>query len=81
MLVAVSADGTCRSVAVLEQNETPGLGTNVLSEKFQAQFEGKTLKEMKLVKDGGKLDAITGATISSKAAIKAVRLGMEAGSK
>ena len=68
-------------VTVLEQNETPGLGTNVLSEKFQSQFKGKTLEEMKLKNDGGKLDAITGATISSKAAIKAVRKGMEAGSR
>ncbi len=79
MLVAISANGRCRSVSVLEQNETPGLGTNVLNEKFQTQFKGKTLEEMKLVKDGGKLDAITGATISSKAVIKAVRQGMEEG--
>lgn len=79
MLVAVSSDGRCRSVAILEQNETPGLGTNVTSEKFLAQFKGKTLDEMKLAKDGGKIDAITGATISSKAAVKAARNGMEAG--
>ena len=79
VLVAVDQNGYCQAVTVLEQNETPGLGTNVLSEKFQSQFKGKTLDKMKLSKDGGKLDAITGATISSKATIKAVRKGMEGG--
>ena len=81
MLVAVGPDGSCQAVTVLEQSETPGLGVNVTSEKFLTQFKGKTLNEMNLTKDGGKIDAITGATISSKAAVKAAREGMEGGCK
>lgn len=79
MLVAVNPDGSCQAVTVLEQSETPGLGVNVTGEMFLDQFKGKTFDEMKLTKDGGKIDAITGATISSKAAVKAAREGMEAG--
>ena len=45
---------------------------------FSKEFK---LEAVKLVKDGGQIDAITGATISSKAAVNAVRKGMEAGSK
>ncbi len=77
MLIAVGPDGKCKAVTVLEQNETPGLGTNITDEKFLSQFRGKTIKEIGLTKDGGEIDAITGATISSAAAVKTVRKGME----
>lgn len=79
MLIAVGPDGRCKAAAVLDQNETPGLGTNITDNKFLDQFKGKTLDEIRLTKDGGKIDAITGATISSEAAVKTVRKGMKMG--
>lgn len=81
MLVAVDPDGRCTAVTVLEQNETPGLGANVASDNFLAQFEGKKLEETALSRDGGTIDAVTGATISSRAAAEAVRQGMEMGTE
>ncbi len=79
MLIAVGPDGKCKAVAVLDQNETPGLGTNITDNKFLDQFKDKALDEINLTKDGGKIDAITGATISSAAAVKTVRKGMKMG--
>jgi electron transport complex protein RnfG len=57
--------------------ETPGLGLQVKDSKFKNQFNNKTYTELKLVKDGGSIQAITAATISSRAVVKGVREGIE----
>ena len=57
--------------------ETPGLGSKIIEPWFKKQFIGKKPKEILLKKDGGTLDAITGATISSRAVTNSVRLGIE----
>jgi electron transport complex protein RnfG len=44
---------------------------------FQEQFSGKTIDPVKLKKDSGKIDAITGATITSNAVVQAVRASHE----
>lgn len=56
---------------ILEQKETPGLGNKIVTEKWRSQFAGKETKEiLKVVKGGVKadneIDAVSGATISSK---------------
>ncbi len=56
---------------VLEQKETPGLGNKIVTDKWRSQFVGKDIeKPLKVVKGGAKandtIDAITGATISSR---------------
>ena len=57
--------------SVLEHKETPGLGDKMDKKKadWSKQFDGKNLTEFKLkvTKDGGDVDAITAATISSRA--------------
>lgn len=53
--------------------ETPGLGTKINELWFKHQFIGKKLVDMRLKKDGGNLDAITAATISSRAVVKGVK--------
>lgn len=58
-------------------SETPGLGAKVLDTDFQSQFEGMTYGDIALDKDGGSIDAITGATISSKAVVDGVRNDIE----
>jgi electron transport complex protein RnfG len=75
MLVAVKPDGSLIGYKVLAHNETPGLGDRTTQPKFRAQYAGKTVKEMFLTKDSpdGKIDAIAGVTISSRAITKAVR--------
>jgi electron transport complex protein RnfG len=62
-------DGSINDIAVLEHKETPGLGTKMTDQKFKSQFIGKNPASFKLMvkKDNGEVDAITAATISSRA--------------
>jgi electron transport complex protein RnfG len=57
----------------LEANETPGLGSNLTSEGFVKQFSGKDATiPLKVKKDGGDIEAITSATITSRAVCGAI---------
>lgn len=76
LMVGFDAAGRVLNVNVLEQNETPGLGTKMADEgnPLFASFEGRNPGEMKLAvkKDGGDVDALTAATISSRAYVDAM---------
>ncbi len=74
VLVGILPNHELSGATVLSQNETPGLGTQIAEEPFLAQFKGKNLDEFKLdvQKDGGDVDAISGATISTRAFCDAV---------
>ena len=73
MMVGFLADGTIKGTSVLSHAETPGLGANMTG-KFKDQFVDKNPADFKLkvTKDGGNVDAITAATITSRAFSKAV---------
>ena len=73
MMVGFLADGTIKGTSVLSHTETPGLGANMTG-KFKDQFVDKNPADFKLIvkKDGGDVDAITAATITSRAFSKAV---------
>ena len=75
LMVGMLASGVINKVSVLSQAETPGLGANMVNEKFKGQFSGKDPKNfvLKVKKDGGDVDAITAATISSRAVSEAVK--------
>ena len=77
IMVGFSPDGTILNTAVLDHKETPGLGDKMDIKKsdFSEQFKGKNPKDFNLTvkKDGGDVDAITAATISSRAFCDAVR--------
>jgi Na+-translocating ferredoxin:NAD+ oxidoreductase subunit G len=62
-------DGSINRVMVLSHRETPGLGTKMTDSKFSSQFPGKHPGTfvLKVRKDGGQVDAITAATVSSRA--------------
>ena len=64
-------------IKILEQYETPGLGDGITKDNFTMQFNRKTVSELKLKKDGVGIDAVTGATVSSKACVEAVKKGLE----
>jgi electron transport complex protein RnfG len=77
MLVGINTDGIIHGVRVLEHQETPGLGSQINEVRpgdktpwFLQQFSGKDAKIVEIHKD---IDAITGATISSKAVTDAIR--------
>ena len=81
MVVGFDATGRVLNVNVLEQNETPGLGTKMADEGnvLLTSVKGRKLESKKLVngrlavtKDGGDVDALTAATISSRAYVDAV---------
>nr|NQU93570.1 RnfABCDGE type electron transport complex subunit G [Bacteroidota bacterium] len=74
LMVGFKPDGTITNIEVLEQKETPGLGTKMATPKFKDQFMGKNPATFKVEvkKDGGQVDAITAATISSRAFCDAV---------
>ena len=81
MLVAVAADGKIMDFSILEHNETPGLGDNAQKPTFRNQFAKKEAKDLTVVKDPSNhenIQAMTGATISSRAVTKAVREAAEA---
>ena len=79
LMVGLLADGTINKVSVLQQSETPGLGANMVNPKFKDQFDGKNPASfrLKVKKDGGDVDAITAATISSRAFSEAVQLACD----
>lgn len=70
-MVGFKPDGTIIDVVHLEHKETPGLGDKVEKKKssWSDQFKGKNPDEfvLKVTKDGGNVDAITAATITSRA--------------
>ncbi len=66
-------------IKIVSHKETPGLGANVAKEKFLSQFINKTSSEIVLKKDdpNGKIDAITGATITSAAITRSLKTLLE----
>lgn len=75
MLVGIKSDGKLGKVMVLDQKESPGLGTNVTDPGFIEQSsiaQANAGKELKVTKDGGEVQAITGATISSRAVLRGI---------
>ena len=75
LMVGFLPDGSINGLSVLQQKETPGLGTKMTDPGFQEQFLGKNPVDYDLhvKKDGGMVDAITAATISSRAFCDAMR--------
>lgn len=63
---------TVISYKVLAANETPGLGMKLITPEFANQFNGKDGRNLKVKKQGGEIEAITAATITSKAVCKAI---------
>ena len=72
--IAFNADGSIRRVNVMENKETPGLGTKVSEDFFTAQFNARPATPIGLED----IDTITGATISSKAALAAINEATQA---
>lgn len=77
LMVGLLKDGTINNTAVVSHKETPGLGDkmDVAKSDFPLQFMGKNPANFSLEvsKDGGDVDAITAATISSRAFCDAVQ--------
>jgi len=86
MVIAIGIDraGTLLGVRVIGHNETPGLGDKIESSKSDwiLRFSGRSLHDPQpdkwaVKKDGGVFDQFTGATITPRAVVKAVKAGLE----
>ena len=82
LMVGFNPDGTINNISVLDHAETPGLGDKIEKSKsdWSKQFKGKNPENFNLQvkKDGGDVDAITAATISSRAYCDAVQRAYQA---
>ena len=76
LMVGVGDDGTVTGVSVISHSETASLGAECTREDWRSQFIGAQ-GELKVTKDGGSIDALTGATVTSRAVTAAVELALE----
>jgi Na+-translocating ferredoxin:NAD+ oxidoreductase subunit G len=76
ILISLESDFNIKNISIMSQTETPGLGDRILSPAFTEMFVGLEADEVALRSAGGEIDAITGATVSSKAVTEAVRQAM-----
>lgn len=77
IMVGISTDGEVTGVEILSHGETPGLGANCTKEEFTDMYKQSAVDSFSVVKDGtggegGRIDALTGATITSDAVTQAV---------
>ena len=82
LAVGVDNDYKCTGISVIEHSETSGLGANAASTgevgvKFREQFIGQD-ESIALANAGGSIDALTGATITSRAITEAVATSIRA---
>ena len=82
MMVGVSSDYVCTGISITESSETAGLGAiagqqSEKGEAFRAQFVGQS-GTVAVTKEGGSIDAISGATITSKAVCRGVTAAIDA---
>lgn len=80
MMFGIDAAGRSIGIAILEQKETPGLGANIETADFRSRLAQRDIKttDWHVTKDGGDIDHITAATISSRAVTDAVREAVDA---
>ena len=77
--MGLQRDGTINGISILSISETAGLGMNA-DKVLKPQYAGKKVPEFTVTKVGAmsdsEIDAISGATITSKAVTKAVNAGL-----
>jgi len=79
-LVGIDVQGNVTGVHVLEHRETPGLGDRVETSRsdWATQFDGRSLLDPEptgwaIKRDGGQFDQLTGASVTPRAIVKAIR--------
>lgn len=84
LITGINRDGTVAGVRVLSHRETPGLGDKVDLGKsdWVLGFNGRSLRSPEMQqwavsKDGGEFDAFTGATITPRAVVGAVKRSLQ----
>lgn len=82
LTIGVQLDGTINGISILSISETPGLGMNADTDEFKGQYAGKNVDYFEVTKNStsaeNEIDAISGATFTSKAVTSAVNAGLDA---
>lgn len=80
LVVGFYIDGAIKNFKVIDHKETPGLGSKINEPRFKDQFDGfnPAKHKFKVKQDGGEIDAVTAATISSRAVIDAIQRAVDA---
>ena len=74
IMAGISADGRLIDFKVLEDTETPGLGKKIAAPAFARRVQGRAIDaDWRVRQDGGEIEAVTAATISSRAVLEAIR--------
>ena len=73
ILVWLRKEPAIKGGIIISHLESPGLGARITESEFRDQFIGVDIADIALREKGGEIDAITGATISSKAVVEAIR--------
>lgn len=77
-VIGVDENSAVTGVEIISHNETPGLGANAAKDEFKSQYKGKN-SEISVVKANAgdnEINAISGATMTSKGVTRAVNLAM-----
>ena len=79
IMVGVDTQEQIVAIEIVSHSETPGLGSKITNSLFKDQFRHRDLTntDWRVKKDGGEIDQITGATISPRATVAAIKLGLE----
>lgn len=79
VMVGLELNGQIREVQVLSHRETPGLGSKITDGEFLNQFieQHPAQFDLRVTKDGGAVDGISGATISSRAVGEAIQMAFD----
>ena len=80
ILMGLLPDGSVHAIRITDHRETPGLGDGIIhNSDWLNSFAGRTLDNVRwnVKKDGGEFDQFTGATITPRAVVKAVKKGLE----
>lgn len=78
--VGIQSDGTVNGISILSISETAGLGMNAANEEFKSQFANKNVDAFVVTKKGAaadnEIDALSGATVTTKAMANGVNAGI-----
>lgn len=79
IMFGVDNQNRVSKVKIVKHSETPGLGSKIVLDSFLGQFKEKSSEEIFLKRDNpsGAIDAITAATISSRAVTNQIRKGLQ----
>jgi electron transport complex protein RnfG len=79
VMIGVRPDEQVNAIEILTHAETPGLGDKITFSSFKDLFKNKGLDnaDWRVKKDGGEFDQFSGATISPRAVVGAVKKGLQ----